>query len=160
MAVKKKFPYRAAVVACKGGCQDKGGGACAYGCTGCGKCVEVCRFGAVSINEAGVSKVDEKKCIACGMCVKSCPRKVIHLHECANSIVVKCSNQDEAKQARDICKNSCIGCGACEKACTAGAVRVAGHCAVIEEEVCLSCGMCVVKCPRGAIVDLRGVLNK
>lgn len=158
MAVKKKFPYRAAVVACKGGCRTEEENACEYGCIGCGKCVEVCKFGAISINEAGVSSVDEEKCIACGMCVKSCPRQVIHLHDLANYIVAKCSNKEAAKQARETCPNSCIGCGICEKTCTAGAVRVVDHCAVIDEEICLSCGMCAVKCPRHVFTDLRGIL--
>ncbi|MCI6887200.1 MAG: 4Fe-4S binding protein [Lachnospiraceae bacterium] len=160
MAVKKKFPYRAALVACNGGCHVKEGSSCAFGCIGCGKCAEVCRFGAVSMNEYGVAEVDEDQCIACGLCVKACPQKVIRLHECANYIVVKCSNQDKGKEARALCEASCIGCGICERICTASAIRVADNCARISESVCLSCGMCAVKCPRHAIYDLRGVLTK
>lgn len=159
MAVKKKFPYRAALVACKGGCSADGNSACEYGCIGCGKCTEVCKFGAVSINESGVAQVDEEKCIACGMCAKACPRNVIQIHECANYITVKCSNKNNAKQAREICPNSCIGCRICEKTCTAGAVHVVDNLAVIDEELCLSCGMCAVKCPRHVFVDLRGILT-
>ena len=33
MAIKKKFPYKAAFVACNGGCRAKD---CRYGCIGCG----------------------------------------------------------------------------------------------------------------------------
>lgn len=160
MAVKKRFPYRAAVVACNGGCHGKDGTSCAYGCIGCGKCVETCRFGAVAINEYGVAEVDEETCIACGMCVRACPQQVIRLHECANYIVVKCVNQDKGKDAREACGVSCIGCGICERTCTASAIRVVDNCARISESVCLSCGMCAVKCPRHAIYDLRGVLAK
>ena len=51
MAVKKKFPYRSAVVACNGGCRSAEGEAgCADGCIGCGACVNKCKFGAISIN--------------------------------------------------------------------------------------------------------------
>jgi len=41
-------------------------------CTGCGKCVEVCKVGATSlIDEKAV--VDYDKCIMCGRCVVNCP---------------------------------------------------------------------------------------
>lgn len=158
MAVKKKFPYRAAVVACNGGCRA-GSGSCSYGCLGCGKCAEVCKFGAVSIGADGVAVVDEEKCIACGRCVKECPQQIIHLHNCANNIVVTCSNKDKGKDAKDVCPVSCIGCGLCERSCTAEAIHVTENCAVIDEEKCLSCGMCAVKCPRHAIKDLKGILT-
>lgn len=159
MAVKKKFPYRAAVVACNGTCAASAVSRCKYGCVGCANCVAACKFGAVSLNENGVAEVDEEKCIACGMCVRACPQEVIRLHDCANYIVVKCSNEEKGKEAREACPVSCIGCGLCEKTCTAEAVRVVSNRAVIDEALCLSCGMCAVKCPRGAIVDLRGVLT-
>ena len=54
-----------------------------------------CKFGAISLNEYGVAEVDEEKCIGCGACVKVCPQKVIHIHECANWMVVKCSNKSK-----------------------------------------------------------------
>lgn len=160
MAVKKRFPYRAAFVACNGDCPASAGIRCRYGCVGCANCEAVCKFGAVSLNENGVAEVDEKRCIACGMCVKACPQQVIHIHECANYIVVKCSNRDKGKAAREICSASCIGCGICEKTCTAEAIKVREDCAEIREEDCLSCGMCAVKCPRGAIADQRGILTQ
>lgn len=130
MAVKKRFPYRAAVVACNGSCPARAANECRYGCAGCGNCVSVCRFGAVFMNENGTAQVDEEKCIACGMCVRACPQEVIHRHECANYIVVRCSNRDEGKAAGKVCEVSCIGCGICEKNCTAEAIKVIGHCAV------------------------------
>lgn len=135
------------------------GNTCDNGCIGCGKCAQVCKFGAISVQESGVALVDEEKCIACGMCVKECPQQVIHLHDCANYIVVKCSNKNSGKQAREICNNSCIGCGLCEKICTASAIHVADNCAVIDETLCLSCGMCAVKCPRHVLKDQRGILT-
>ena len=156
MAVKKRFPYRAAFVACNGGCRAD----CPYGCIACGACVDACKFGAVSLNEHGVAEVDEDKCIACGACVRKCPQGIISLHDCANSIAVKCANKAAGKEARSQCEVSCIGCGICEKICTAGAIKVTDNLSVIDERYCLSCGQCAVKCPRHAIYDLRGVLTK
>ncbi len=159
MAIKKKFPYRAAVVACKGECPAKANFACRYGCVGCGNCVAVCKFGAVFLNGNGVAEVDEEKCIACGMCARVCPQQIIHIHECASYIVVKCSNKDKGKEAREVCPSSCIGCGICEKTCTAEAVKVIDNCASIDDALCLSCGMCAVKCPRHVLEDKRCILT-
>ena len=156
MAIKKKFPYRAAFVACNGGCNNT---SCSYGCIGCGACEAACKFGAIKVSENGVAVVDEGKCIACGLCAKKCPQGIIRIHECANYITVKCSSRDPGKVARMACSASCIGCGICEKTCTAGAIHVVDNVAVITEEQCLSCGMCAVKCPRHAIHDLRGILT-
>jgi ferredoxin len=159
MTVKKKFPYRAALVICNGGCHASENPKCAYGCIACGKCIENCKVGAISIDKIGVAKVDEEKCIACGKCAKVCPQNIIHIHDCGNFIVVKCSNKDKGKVAKEVCKVSCIGCGICEKTCTASAIHVIDNVAVIDESVCLSCGMCAVKCPRNVIVDMRGILT-
>ena len=58
MKVRKKFPSKVACVHCNGGCRanqsPEGYDLCLYGCTGCGACMEVCRFGAIVIDrEAG-----------------------------------------------------------------------------------------------------------
>ena len=72
-------------------------------------------FGAISLNEYGVAEVDEDKCLACGKCMKVCPQEIIHIHECANYIVVKCSNKSKGAEAKKQCAVSCIGCGICER---------------------------------------------
>ncbi len=154
--MEKRFPHQAALVACNGGCRNI---SCSYGCIGCGMCVSICPFDAISFNPNGVAEVDESKCQSCGACVIECPQGIIHLHEAGSPMVVKCSNRDPGKVARTACEVSCIGCGICEKACPSGAAKVAGNLSSIDEELCLSCGMCAVKCPRHAIYDLRGVLT-
>ena len=147
MAVKKKFPYRAALVACNGGCRAvKVEEGCNDGCIGCGACVDACKFDAIALNEYGVAEVDETRCTACKKCTRVCPQQIIHIHECANYIVVKCSNKSKGAAAKKQCEAS-----------TAEAVKVTDNCAVIDEDVCLSCGMCAVKCPRHVIHDLRGI---
>lgn len=60
MAIKKKFPYRAALVACNGSCHANQETKCQYGCIGCGKCVENCKFDAIFLNENGVAQVIEE----------------------------------------------------------------------------------------------------
>ena len=53
-------------------------------CTGCGKCVNGCGFGALSLADAPganklgrVAAVDPGACRACSACVKACPFKAI-----------------------------------------------------------------------------------
>lgn len=157
MAVKKTFPYQAALVACTGCKVPPDGRACTYGCTGCGACVSACPSGAVAINTNGAAEVNEALCTSCGTCVDACPQGIIHIHGCANFIVIKCSNRDAGPAARKQCETSCIGCGICERTCTASAIHVRESCAEIDESICLSCGMCAVKCPRHTIHDLRGI---
>ena len=137
MAVKKRFPYKAAFVACNGGCRATA--ECQYGCVGCELCVNVCKFEAIALNEYGVAEVDEDKCIACGKCVRECPRELICIHECANPVAVKCSNKDPGKNARRMCQVSCIGCGICQKVCPAGAITfVEREAAAYDEQAVLA----------------------
>ena len=106
-----------------------------------------------------LKKIPLIPCTTCNYCAKVCPQNLIKIHDCANYIVVKCSNKEKGAVARKQCEVSCIGCGICEKTCTAGAIHVEDNCAVIQEDICLSCGMCSVKCPRHVIHDLRGVFT-
>ena len=80
MKVRKKFPSKVACVHCNGGCRanqsPEGYDLCLYGCTGCGACMEVCRFGAISLNSYGVAEVDESRCIGCGACAQVCPQHI------------------------------------------------------------------------------------
>ncbi len=46
------------------------------GCTGCGKCLELCRFDAINVNN-GVYRVDPIACEGCGICSHFCPEKAI-----------------------------------------------------------------------------------
>ena len=152
MAVKKKFPYRSAFVACNGGCHVTEGSSCSYGCIACGKCVESCKFGAIHLNEHGVAEVDEEKCIACGRCTRECPQHIIHLHDCANTIAVKCSNKDKGKDARGVCAVSCIGCGICVSVCPFQAIAINENgVAEVDEAKCVACGKCVRECPKQVI---------
>ena len=78
MAIKKKFPYRAAVVACNGGCRASKtpDAKCVYGCIGCGLCEKVCTADAIHVAD-NVAVIDDAKCLSCGMCAVNCPRGAI-----------------------------------------------------------------------------------
>ncbi|MFR4069101.1 MAG: 4Fe-4S binding protein [Oscillospiraceae bacterium] len=94
-----------------------------------------------------MAEVNEDKCIACGKCVRECPRELIRIHECANPVVVKCSNWIPARMQGKMCEVSCIGCGICQKLCPAGAITVQDNLSHIDESLCLSCGQCAVNAP-------------
>ena len=133
--------------------------ACAWGCLGGGSCAAVCPKDAISLREGRAAAVDAEKCIGCGKCAKTCPQQLICLVPAENVIQPLCSSRSDAKETRAACPAGCIGCGICEKACPAGAVHVADHHAVIDQERCIACGMCAVKCPRGVIHDRNGIFT-
>lgn len=128
---------------------------CAYGCLGCGDCVAVCRFGALSMDSAtGLPVVDAGKCTACGMCVKECPRNLFELRPRGRRerrVWVACSSRDKGAVARKVCAAACIGCGKCARTCPFEAISVNENLAYIDPAACRACGKCVGVCPTGAI---------
>jgi dihydroorotate dehydrogenase (fumarate) len=46
-------------------------------CTACGRCREVCAYGAVELPEGGKARVTAGRCIGCGLCVSVCPADCI-----------------------------------------------------------------------------------
>ena len=44
-------------------------------CKRCGKCVEICQLGAISMGGDGLPVVDEDVCLGCGNCVVFCPHE-------------------------------------------------------------------------------------
>lgn len=166
---------KVAVVRCNGTCENRprvvefdgvrscrvalmtgtGETACAFGCLGCGDCVNACQFGVIKINpQTGMPEVDENLCTACGACAKACPRKIIELRPKGpkgRRMVVKCVNRDKGVVANKVCKASCIGCGKCVKACPFEAITLANNLAYIDPEKCRLCRKCEEACPKGAI---------
>lgn len=130
---------------------------CAYGCLGCGDCVEACPYDALHINpETELPVVDIAKCVGCGKCAEVCPRNVMEIvsvpEQYDNTVYVACKNKDKGAQAMKECNVSCIGCGKCKKVCPSAAVSLASSLASIDTTVCTRCGACVEACPRKTIL--------
>lgn len=129
--------------------------ACAFGCLGCGDCVESCAFDAIHMDpETLLPVVDDNKCVACGACVKACPRSIIELRNKGpkdRRVFVSCINKDKGGVARKACKVACIGCGKCVKECPFEAITLENNLAYIDYNKCRLCRKCVSVCPTGAI---------
>jgi electron transport complex protein RnfB len=90
--------------------------ACRFGCLGFGDCVSACKFDALHIVD-GLATVDYEKCTGCAACSKTCPRGLIEMvpFRYENMMTVACSNRENGKTTRQMCKVGCIACGLCAK---------------------------------------------
>ncbi|MDD5450687.1 MAG: RnfABCDGE type electron transport complex subunit B [Desulfovibrionales bacterium] len=151
---ERKFKYmgindcRAAMLVSSG---DK---SCSYGCLGLGTCVANCPFGALSMGEDGLPKVDDEKCTACGTCVKVCPRHIPKVVPVSQKAASLCSSHDVGKLVKEICDAGCLGCGLCKKACPEKAIEIVKFLSVVDAKKCTGCGACFEKCPTGIIQSL------
>jgi NAD-dependent dihydropyrimidine dehydrogenase PreA subunit len=48
-------------------------------CTGCGSCVEICQFSALSLGAGPCAAVDVARCHGCGICRRRCPEGALSL---------------------------------------------------------------------------------
>ncbi len=151
---KRRFEYMgiedcraAALVA--GGVKD-----CEYGCLGLGTCVRNCPFGAMTMGEDGLPKVDIEKCVGCGTCVRVCPRGVPHLLPVSQNVYVPCNSHDSGKIVKAICEVGCQGCGICRKSCPEKAITIDKFLSIVNPEKCKPevCELkCIEKCPNDVI---------
>lgn len=141
----------------------KGETACAYGCLGCGDCVEACQFEAIHMNpQTGLPEVDKDKCTACGACAKACPRHIIEIRQVDDqkaTMVVQCMNKDKGAQAKKACAAACIGCMKCQQVCGSDAITIDSFLAYIDPVKCTQCRACEEVCPQGSIIGLNMEAN-
>jgi len=130
---------------------------CRYGCLGYGDCYRSCPFHAIEMVD-GLPAVDFETCVACGKCVEACPRGIISLEVVKNetNYAVRCSSPLAGRAVRKICKVGCIACKRCEKACPVDAIQVTDHLAYIDYEKCQGCGDCAEACPTKCITVVGG----
>ncbi len=91
---------------------------CRIGCLGLGTCVTACQFGALSIGDDGLPKVDQEKCTGCGACEKICPKHIIRLTSVTRRII------------REYTKDDCVT--PCQRACPSG-INVKEYIRLIQE---------------------------
>ncbi|MFH0965693.1 MAG: RnfABCDGE type electron transport complex subunit B [Planctomycetota bacterium] len=104
-----------------------GSKACAYGCLGYGTCAKACPFGAITMGEERIPRVDWETCTGCGTCVRTCPRNLIETMPITTRIALACSSQDRGKDVRAVCKTGCIACWLCVKKSPEGSVEKKGN---------------------------------
>ena len=127
---------------------------CKNGCVGFGNCVNVCKFGAMTMGDEGLPIVDIKKCTGCGACETACPKHVIQIIPTNATVKIDCNSKDKGAVARKVCSTACLGCGICAKNCSYGAIEIKDNLAVINKAICsekCSEATCVAKCPTKAI---------
>jgi 2-oxoacid:acceptor oxidoreductase delta subunit (pyruvate/2-ketoisovalerate family) len=61
-------------------------------CTGCGTCISLCPFGALSKNTDGIAQVDKGLCKGCGICAAHCPENAIAMEKLSNEKMVVCAS--------------------------------------------------------------------
>lgn len=155
---KDKFEYTG-IRDCRANHALQGGSkVCAYGCLGCGSCVDVCAFDSMHIIN-GVAVVDEDKCTACKKCISACPRELIILKPYEQEVVVKCMSKDKGKDVRQACSVGCISCGICVKQCPDG-FEITNNLSVFKpspdldpEQVQAAIDKCPTKCIHPGLVN-------
>jgi Na+-translocating ferredoxin:NAD+ oxidoreductase subunit B len=123
---------------------------CIWGCQGFGDCTMVCKFGAITLGEDGLPRIDSERCTGCRACANECPQHIIWViprdlkgsrPQCSNL------NVNKATVAKN-CKSGCIKCELCVKNCPEQCIRMANGIPVVDNAKCTGCGACVSKCPK------------
>jgi Na+-translocating ferredoxin:NAD+ oxidoreductase RNF subunit RnfB len=144
---------------CRGAKLSAGGTKlCAWGCLGFGDCTLVCKFGALSMGENGLPRIEKAKCTGCGVCVGECPQGILReIPRDQEGAFAFCSNRNTVKaMVMKTCKAGCIKCGLCVKNCPEQCIVMDNGIPKVDYGKCTSCGTCVSKCPVKVIKLLQG----
>ncbi|MEJ2627674.1 MAG: 4Fe-4S binding protein, partial [bacterium] len=118
----------------------------------------VCPFDALSMGADDLPVVDEEKCTGCGKCVEACPRGIITLIPKSQEVYLGCISQDFGKAVKSVCKVGCIGCGLCarEKIVENEIITMEGKLPVIHtkksKDLLKDLEQAVEKCPNSCFV--------
>jgi ferredoxin len=123
--------------------------ACSWGCQGLGDCIKVCKFGALSMGEEGIPRIDYDKCTGCRACAAECPQRIILMvPRDRKAAIPLCSNQNALKtMVAKACRNGCIKCELCVKNCPEQCIKMTNGIPVVDHDKCTACGTCTEKCP-------------
>ncbi|MDR3248682.1 MAG: RnfABCDGE type electron transport complex subunit B [Treponema sp.] len=135
---------------CRGAKLSSGGTKlCTWGCLGFGDCVKKCKFGALSLGENSLPKVDYAKCTGCRLCIAECPQQLLKgIPRDQKGALALCSNRNPIRpQVVKSCKIACIKCGLCAKNCPQACIDLSSNIPVVDYTKCTSCGACTEKCP-------------
>ncbi len=150
--------YKGGVSTCRGEAVVAGGEkACTWGCLGLGDCETSCSFGAISMTEEGLPKVDATKCTACNDCVEICPKNLFKLMPVSQKLLVQCRSLLEGDLALSKCNVACTACSRCVADSAPKLITIENNLAVINYDLNeLADPVAVKRCPTDAIVWLEG----
>ena len=92
---------------------------CRVGCLGLGTCTTACKFGALTMGEDNLPKVDQEKCTGCGACESICPKNIIRVSSVRRRIM------------HELTLDECTT--PCQRACPSG-INIKDYIRLIREE--------------------------